>query len=63
LTADRAAQLQQQLADITGRTVDMTTSVDPSIIGGVVTRIGGTVYDGSIATQLAKLRQTLAERA
>jgi F-type H+-transporting ATPase subunit delta len=63
LTADRAAQLQKQLADITGRTVDMTTSVDPSIIGGVVTRIGGTVYDGSIATQLAKLRQTLAERA
>jgi F-type H+-transporting ATPase subunit delta len=63
LTADRAAQLQQQLADITGRTVDMTTSVNPSIIGGVVTRIGGTVYDGSIATQLAKLRQTLAERA
>ena len=44
---------------ITGRTVDMTTSVDPSIIGGMVTRIGGTVYDGSIATQLAKLRQTL----
>jgi len=60
LTADRAAQVQKQLADITGRTVDMTTSVDPSIIGGVVTRIGGTVYDGSIATQLEKLREKLA---
>src|SRR4051812_36813597 len=53
LTAERVAQLQKNLADITGRQVDMTTSVDPSIIGGIVTRIGGTVYDGSIATQLA----------
>ena len=60
LTADRIAQLQEQLARITGRTVDMTTNVDPSIIGGVVTRIGGTVYDGSLATQLAKLKETLA---
>ena len=60
LTPDRIAQLQKNLADITGRKVDMATTVDPSIIGGVVTRIGGTVYDGSIATQLAKLREKLA---
>ncbi len=60
LTPDRVAQLQRSLADITGRKVEMTTTVDPSIIGGVVTRIGGTVYDGSIATQLAKLREQLA---
>jgi F-type H+-transporting ATPase subunit delta len=60
LTPDRVAQLQKSLTDITGRRVDMTTNVDPSIIGGVVTRIGGTVYDGSIATQLAKLREKLA---
>jgi len=59
LSADRAAQLQKTLGDITGRKVDMTTTVDPSIIGGVVTRIGGTVYDGSIATQLSKLREKL----
>ena len=45
--------LQQRLAATTGRTVTMTTKVDPSIIGGVVTRIGSTVYDGSVATQLA----------
>ena len=63
LTADRMAELRKQLAEITGRQVDMTTRVDPGIIGGVVTRIGSTVYDGSIATQLAKLRDKLAERA
>ena len=60
LTPDRVEQLRKSLMDITGRTVEMTTTVDASIIGGVVTRIGGTVYDGSLATQLAKLRETLA---
>jgi F-type H+-transporting ATPase subunit delta len=60
LPPDRTAQLQRQLADITGRTVELTTRVDPTIIGGIVTRIGGTVYDGSIATQLARLKDTLA---
>ncbi|HEY3160343.1 MAG TPA: ATP synthase F1 subunit delta [Vicinamibacterales bacterium] len=60
LAPDRAAQLEKKLADLTGRTVEMTTSVDPSIIGGVVTRIGSTVYDGSLATQLARLKEKLA---
>ena len=59
LTPDRVAQLQKNLADITGRKVDLKTTVDPSIIGGVVTRIGSTVYDGSIATQLEAVRQKL----
>jgi F-type H+-transporting ATPase subunit delta len=59
LPPERVAQLEKKLADITGRKVEMKTSVDPSIIGGVVTRIGSTVYDGSIATQLAKMREKL----
>jgi F-type H+-transporting ATPase subunit delta len=59
LTPERVAQIEQKLAALTGRTVDMKTSVDPAIIGGVVTRIGSTVYDGSIATQLTKLKEKL----
>ncbi len=62
LSAERAAQLSQRLADVTGRVVTMTTKVDASIIGGVVTRIGSTVYDGSVATQLAKVRDRLEQR-
>jgi F-type H+-transporting ATPase subunit delta len=62
LSAERAAQLQQRLASATGRAVTMTTKVDASIIGGVITRIGSTVYDGSVAAQLAKVRDRLAER-
>ena len=63
LPPDRAAQLQQRLAEITGRQVTMTTRVDPSIIGGVVARIGSTMYDGSVATQLTRIRSKLTEQA
>jgi F-type H+-transporting ATPase subunit delta len=63
LSAAHVAQLQQRLATITGRTVTMTTKVDQALIGGMVTRIGSVVYDGSVATQLARVRDSLAERS
>jgi F-type H+-transporting ATPase subunit delta len=62
LSPERVAQLQQRLATATGRVVTMTTKVDASIIGGVVTRIGSTVYDGSVATQLARVKDRLEQR-
>jgi F-type H+-transporting ATPase subunit delta len=62
LGPDEAARLQQRLTASTGRTVTMTTRVDPSIIGGIITRIGSTVYDGSVSSQLAALRQRLSEQ-
>ena len=40
-------------------TVQLESRVDPSIIGGAVTRVGSTVYDGSVATQLQKMKQEL----
>jgi F-type H+-transporting ATPase subunit delta len=62
LSPERAAQLKQRLAAATGRDVTMTTQVDESLIGGVVTRIGTTVYDGSVARRLAKVRDRLEQR-
>ena len=59
LTPEQAAQLQRRLAAATGRTVTLSTKVDPSLIAGVVARIGSTVYDGSVATQLEKMREKL----
>jgi len=59
----QAKQLQDRLARLTGRTVTMSTTVDPGIIGGVVARVGSTVYDGSIATQLQRMRDKLVESA
>ena len=62
LSPDRAKAVEQSLARMTGRTVTLETRMDPSIIGGVVARIGSTVYDGSEATQLRKMREQLAAR-
>ena len=44
---------------MTGKRVSMTAKVDKDIIGGVVARVGSTVYDASIATQLEKIRERL----
>jgi F-type H+-transporting ATPase subunit delta len=59
LPAERAKAIEASLSRSTGRTITLTTRVDPAIIGGVVTRIGSTVYDGSVARQLEKIRERL----
>jgi F-type H+-transporting ATPase subunit delta len=58
--AQRAA-LEASLGGATGRTVRLTTKVDPDIIGGTVTRVGSVVYDASVARQLERLKSTLLE--
>jgi F-type H+-transporting ATPase subunit delta len=62
LAGDRAQAVERSLAQLTGRKVTMETRVDPALIGGVVARVGSIVYDGSIATQLQKMKQKLVER-
>jgi len=59
LPPDRVKKLGDELSGLTGRAVVMTAAVDPAILGGVVTRIGSTVYDGSIKRQLEKIREKL----
>jgi F-type H+-transporting ATPase subunit delta len=61
LPSDRATALQQGLAQATGREVQLDVRVDPSIVGGAVARIGSMVYDGSVTTQLEKMKQRLVE--
>jgi len=61
LPADRLAQFEKRIAAATGRKVNMTANVDPALIGGAVARVGSIVYDGSIATQLSKMRERLEE--
>ena len=61
LPADRVSALQHGLATATGRTVQLDVRVDPSIVGGAVTKIGSTVYDGSVTTQLERLKRKLVE--
>jgi F-type H+-transporting ATPase subunit delta len=59
LAADRAQAIERGLAQLTGRTVRLAAHVDPSIIGGVVARIGDTIYDGSVTRQLARMKEKL----
>lgn len=61
LASDRAAAIEQSLAKATGRTVIMSTHVDPSIVGGLVARVGSTVYDASVTSQLQRMKQRLEE--
>ena len=63
LPDDRIATLRSGLASVTGRQVEIETKVNPSIIGGAVARIGSTVYDGSVTTQLQKVKERLASAA
>ena len=59
LSAERIAAIEGRLAALTGKRVTMTTRVDQRLIGGVIARVGGTVYDASVATQLKKIRERL----
>jgi F-type H+-transporting ATPase subunit delta len=59
LTADGAQAIERGLAQLTGRTVRLAAHVDSSIIGGVVARLGDTIYDGSVTRQLARMKEKL----
>ena len=60
LSAAATATLAEKLRDITGKKVNLNFSTDESLLGGIVTRIGSTVYDGSVRNQLERLGQELA---
>lgn len=62
LSADKTKALEDSLAKVTGKKVELSLSVDPELLGGVVTKIGSTVYDGSVKTQLRRMRQELVEQ-
>jgi len=62
LSEELQAKVQATLEKLTGKTVKLTTSVDPSIIGGVVAKVGDLELDGSIRTQLASLKDSIKGR-
>ena len=58
-------ELEQRLSEsagaLLGCRVQLETEVDPSMIGGVILRIGDTVYDGSITARLERLRKEMSQ--
>jgi F-type H+-transporting ATPase subunit delta len=53
------AEMQSNLSKLTGKTVSLNFQTDETLIGGVVTRIGSTVYDGSVKARLAELKHQM----
>ena len=62
LSPEKTKALEESLSKVTGKKVELSISVDPELLGGVVARIGSTVYDGSVKTQLTRMRQELVKQ-
>jgi F-type H+-transporting ATPase subunit delta len=63
LTAPQQTILNSELERLTGKKVRMRVAIDDALIGGVVARIGSTVYDGSVRGQLQTLGKRLSAEA
>ncbi|HSS18657.1 MAG TPA: ATP synthase F1 subunit delta [Pyrinomonadaceae bacterium] len=54
------ALLEEKLLQVTGKKARLTFETDEALLGGIVTRIGSTVYDGSVRDHLRRLREEMA---
>jgi F-type H+-transporting ATPase subunit delta len=61
LDAAQLSQITAALEKLSGKKVAVTRREDPSLLGGVVAKLGDTVYDGSLRTQLRTLRDELTK--
>ncbi len=59
LSAEVVEQLKSAVEKMTGKKVKLELEIDPSIIGGVITKVGDMNFDGSVRTQLTSLKETL----
>ncbi len=54
-----AAELEKKLCDVTGKKIKLKVIVDPSVIGGVRLKVGDSVIDTSVATQLKEMKSNI----
>ena len=59
LTADQETRLAAALSAATGREVELRTTIDPNVLGGVHAQVGDIVIDGSVRRRIAQLRQVI----
>ena len=61
LNDKQTQRLKEQIKSALGRDVQLTSSVDPSLLGGLVVKIGSRMVDSSIRTKLSRLQSVLKE--
>jgi len=61
LKAEQRKRLQEALSKATGKDLEVKVVVDPSVIGGVVARVGDQVFDGTIRRKLDEAREQLVQ--
>ncbi len=61
LSAEDEKKIASGVEKLTGKKVRLKSAVDPSILGGLIIRVGDTVYDGSVLHQLSTLRGRLSQ--
>lgn len=59
LSETEKSEIKSNLEKLTGKQVRLNFETDETIIGGMVTRVGSTVYDGSVKTKLQELKQQM----
>ena len=60
LGEDTVAEIGKRVGEQTGRRVQLTSTVDPDILGGIVLRVGNAILDASIRNRLEQLRKQVA---
>ena len=56
-------QIGDEIEKQTGQTVELTSTVDPDVLGGLVLQVGNTVLDASVRSRLERLRKQIAKAA
>ncbi|MEA2612459.1 MAG: F-type H+-transporting ATPase subunit delta [Chloroflexota bacterium] len=60
LDSSIAERIGEEIGRQTGRTVQLTSTVDPDVLGGIVLRVGNSILDASVRTRLDNLRKQVA---
>lgn len=60
LATSERKQLEKKVAQVVGKTIKARYDIDASVLGGVVIRVGSTIYDGSVRGQLQRLKEMLS---
>jgi len=63
MDSEVVGRITDQLSNTLGKDVSLQVLVDPEILGGIVVRVGDTVYDGSVVNQLSQVRARAVKRA